>query len=70
MTKDSVTHDIITTDKVPLNRSRTGYGSKIPTQYKVRDGKRFYRIYAKCYSNVAVLYYIKQKQRFTVEIFN
>ena len=40
------------------------------TQYKVRDGKRFYRVYAKCYSNVAVLYYIKQKQRFTIETFN
>lgn len=40
-TRDGVYHDLITTDKVPVNRSMTGYGGKIPTQYKVRDSNRF-----------------------------
>ena len=46
----------------PKNNSRTGYGSKIPTEYTVFDGKLTRRIYAICYSNVASHYIIKEKQ--------
>ena len=40
----------------PVNRSRTGYGSKIPTEHMVHYNGRWRRVYAICYSNVATLY--------------
>ena len=46
------------TETTPPNRSRTGYGRKIPTQYVVIDNHsgRRRRVYAICYSNAASLY--------------
>lgn len=32
------------------------YGGKIPTQYKVLFNKRWYKVYAICYSNAASFY--------------
>jgi len=41
----------------PRNRSVSGYGNRIPTQYRVRTiDNRWRRVYAICYSNVATLY--------------
>ena len=40
----------------PYGQTQEGYGSKIATPYKVSfplGGKRKYRVYATCYSNVA-----------------
>lgn len=43
----------------PYNRSRTGYGSKIPTQWLLQlDNKRWYRVYVICYSNAGSSYII------------
>lgn len=42
--------------KAPLNFSRTGYGSKIPTCYKVNYFGKWLRVYAKCFSNVSTMY--------------
>lgn len=52
--------DFITDARVtnrPIVRSATGYGNKIPTRYMIRlANNRWYRIYAKCWSNAASFY--------------
>lgn len=41
----------------PINRSKSGYGSKIPTTHMIKlENNRWYRVYAICYSNVASYY--------------
>jgi hypothetical protein len=35
----------------PVNRSRTGYGSKIATSWLLKIGKQWHRVYVICYSN-------------------
>lgn len=42
--------------RVPFFRSASGYGSRIPTQYRIRVGNRWHRVYAICYSNAASHY--------------
>ena len=44
-----------------LMYTSTGFGSKIPTQYKIRliSNNRAYRLYAHCYSNCASYYIVK-----------
>ncbi len=38
--------------RAPLNRSRTGYGSKLPTSWMLQlQDKRWRRVYVICYSN-------------------
>lgn len=56
----------------PINRSSTGYGSKIPTQYMAidRDSKRKYRVYAICYSNCSTLYISVRKEMYTIRDFD
>lgn len=40
----------------PPSRSRSGYGSKLPTAYMLRIEKRWHRVYAICWSNGSTLY--------------
>ena len=49
--------------KMPENKSITGYGSKLPTQYMVLINKRKYRVYAICFSNCASHYILMNKKR-------
>ena len=51
--------------EAPRNRSRTGYGSKIPTSYRVQvdGGRRWYRVYCICHSNVGSLYILPGGER-------
>jgi hypothetical protein len=43
--------------KAPHNRSRTGYGNKIPTSWMLQlDGKRWYRVYVIQWSNMGSAY--------------
>ena len=53
------------TTETPINRSITGYGSKIPTQYKVQlEGcKLWRRVYCICYSNSGTLYVLVKGKR-------
>lgn len=44
---------IYRTKNTPRNKSISGYGSKLPTNYMVRLGNRSYRVYAICWSNCA-----------------
>ena len=38
----------------------TGYGRKIPTQYKVKYNNRFYRVYCAIFSNIGTLYIVSK----------
>ncbi len=51
--------------KTPVNRSRTGYGPKLPTSWQVqlRD-KRWRRVYVVCYSNSGTAYIHVGKEKF------
>ena len=41
----------------PINRSKSGYGNKIPTDRMIKlANNRWYRVYAICYSNAASFY--------------
>jgi hypothetical protein len=49
--------DIYKTKGIPVNYSRSGYGSKIPTQYMIKTiDNREHRVYCICYSNNGSLY--------------
>jgi len=50
----------------PRSNSLSGYGSKIPTGYKVNFNNKLYRIYATCYSNSASLWFISKGQKYFV----
>ena len=43
----------------PLSRSRSGYGSKLPTGIMLRIAKRWHRVYVICWSNSGTAYVIK-----------
>ncbi len=47
-------------------RNVSGYGNKMPTQYKVRfQGKgKWYRVYCVCFSNVGSIYVIINNEKF------
>ena len=39
-----------------LDRTASGYGSRIPTRYMVKFNGRWRRVYCRCYSNNGTLY--------------
>lgn len=48
----------------PPNRSRTGYGSKIPSSWLLQlDGKHWNRVYVICYSNAGSAYVLSRGVR-------
>ncbi len=49
--------------KPPLNSSRTGYGGKIATSWKIKIGGRWYRVYVMIFSNSGTAYvFVKDKR--------
>lgn len=56
LTEDEIV-SVIRTNDVFANRSATGYGAKIPTQYKIKHiNGRIYRMYCMIYSNSGSCY--------------
>ena len=51
----------------PSNSSRTGYGGKIPTQYKVFIDAKWRRVYCRIYSNIGTLYFLSNKERVIID---
>ena len=47
-------------------RSRMGYGRKIPTDYAIRLGARWHRVYVCCFSNAGTAYIITKDHPFLV----
>lgn len=54
----------------PINRSVSGYGSRLPTPYMVWHKGRWRRVYAICWSNAATLYIGKGDSKIIVDIYN
>jgi len=46
-----------------LQYTATGYGSKIPTEYKVKHNNRLKRVYCCIYSNIGSLFIMQGKNR-------
>ncbi len=44
-------------------RTRTGYGSKLPTTTQLRIGSRWHRVYMVCWSNSGTAYIVKGGER-------
>lgn len=59
--------DLMPHHKQGLSYTATGYGSKIPTQYKVKYNGRFYRVYCAIFSNIGTLYIISKGSKITVK---
>ncbi len=60
---------VMRTATVPVNRSVSGYGAKIPTQYMVRTiDQKWRRVYVMIYSNSGVTYVLHKGVRTVVEI--
>jgi hypothetical protein len=55
--------------KAPKSPSRTGYGSKLPTQYRIHYKGRWRRVYAICFSNVATFYIPDGKDKLIVSFY-
>ena len=55
------------TGKNPVSRSVSGYGSKLPTQFLVFDGRYLRRVYAICWSNCASHYVIVKGERLFIQ---
>lgn len=55
--------------KAGVTFTRTGYGSKIPTVYKVQYNGRWYRVYSICYSNVSTEYILVKGEKVTVQFY-
>lgn len=56
--------------KMGLCYTASGYGSKLPTRFKVKmpNNPRWYRVYSVCYSNVSSEYIIVGGEKITVNI--
>lgn len=51
-----------------LQYTASGYGSKIPTRYKVKHNNRWKRVFCRIYSNIGTLYIMQGKERIIVDI--
>lgn len=51
-------HSPLEWQKQGLQYTASGYGKKIPTEYKVKYNGRFYRVYCRIYSNSGTLYIV------------
>ena len=47
--------------------SKTGYGSKIPTQYMVYIANKWRRVYCRQYSNIGTLYVLIKGERVIID---
>lgn len=47
-------------------RNAMGYGRKIPTDYAIRLGSRWHRVYVCCFSNAGTAYINTKNHRFLV----
>lgn len=51
-----------------LSYTSTGYGKKLPTQYMVNLGGRWYRVYCAIFSNIGSCYIISKGERYLVDL--
>ena len=53
--------------KQGLSYTATGYGSKIPTEYRVKWNSRLYRVYCGIFSNCGAMYIISKGHRYYIQ---
>lgn len=53
--------------KQGLQYTASGYGAKIPTQYKAFAGGKFRRVYCRIYSNIGTCFVMLGKQKQNVD---
>ncbi len=51
-----------------LSYTASGYGSKLPTRYKIKYNNRWYRVYSICHSNVSTEYVLINGERVIVSL--
>lgn len=51
-----------------LMQTATGYGSKLVTPYKLKLGRRKYRVYSVCYSNCSTEYILFLGKRLIIDL--
>lgn len=51
-----------------LSYTASGYGSKIPTRYKVKHNNKWKRVYCRIYSNIGTLYIMDKGEKLIVQI--
>ena len=61
-------HDPLWYHKRRLMQTRSGYGSKLTTEYKIRYNNRLHRIYVCIHSNSGVSYIISKGEHIIVEV--
>lgn len=66
ITPDAVKEELMPHQKLGLQFTASGYGSKIPTSRMARVGKKWYRIYCACYSNSGTLYIVKGGKHYVI----
>jgi hypothetical protein len=49
-----------------LHETASGYGARLTTRWKVRVGKRWFRVYVQQYSNVGTLFVEKGGEKWVV----
>ena len=66
-----IKEDLLSWQKQGLQYTVTGYGSKIPTSYKVKYCNRWYRVYVSVYGNSGTYYIVSNGQPLAkVDIFD
>ena len=64
---EQVKIDVLEWQKQGLQYTATGYGAKIPTQYKAFVQGKFRRVYCKIYSNIGTCFVMIGKQKQNVD---
>ena len=54
--------------KMGLNYTASGYGSKIPTQYTIFHDEKWRRVYCCIYSNIGSLYVMQGREKIIVNV--
>ena len=62
-----IKHEPLPHHKAGLQYTQSGYGSKIPSEYKTKVGNRWYRIYYMIYSNSGTPYIISKDKKYIVK---
>jgi hypothetical protein len=63
-----IKQDLLGWQKRGLSWTASGYGAKIPTEWKIMHNRKWKRVYCAIFSNCGTLYVLHGKERIIVEI--
>ncbi len=67
-TGELVRHEPLDWQNKGLTYTRTGYGAKIPTQYKIFHAEKWRRVYCVIFSNIGSLYIMQGKEKIIINL--